>query len=85
MVGQKHSIIERMATDFYDAWKADGKVVVAWHELPTNDRRRFVDAMVAAVKRLPDFCDVKGPDGMVRIIIGEGRQALLSNHVEHTP
>ena len=76
---QSPSIIEQMAADFYEAW-AGSAVAVKWPDLQPADRERFIDAMVESVKRVPDYCQAKGPGGTSTIILGEGRQAILSEH-----
>ncbi|MGH1484507.1 MAG: hypothetical protein ACRBM6_38610 [Geminicoccales bacterium] len=76
------SIIETMAEEFYNAWKRDGKVVVNWPDLNPEDRQRFVDGMIEAVRRVPDHCHLRQDNSSTTIIIGEGRQAIFQEHRE---
>lgn len=76
---QAPSIIEQMAADFYDAWSGKA-VAVKWQDLQPCDRKRFIDAMIEAVKRVPDHCQIQDAAGTTTIIIGEGRHAFLQEH-----
>ena len=74
------SIIESMAAHFYDSWFRSGKALMAWEELPAEDRMRFVAAMEAAVASVPDGCTLKFGAGAASVKLTAGREAILADH-----
>lgn len=71
------SIIEHMAATFYAASYKDGRPIVAWS---SEDRMRFINAMEAAVKSIPDHVGMKRGFFAASCKLDQTRDFILGEH-----